>query len=64
MVFNLLVHFTSNPDRVFTRDDLIESIWNSRIVSDATVSGCIKNARKALGDSGDTQRHIKNQPSR
>jgi len=28
------------------------------VVSDATVSTCIKSARKALGDSGDTQRYI------
>lgn len=57
-VFDLLAHFTSYPGQVFSRDDLIEVVWHGRTVSDATVSTCIKNARKALGDSGDSQRYI------
>ena len=58
-VFDLMAHFASNPGRVLSRDDLVASIWRGRVVSDATVSTCIKNARKAIGDSGVTQRYIK-----
>ena len=54
-----MAHFAKNPGRVFSRDDLIAAVWHGRVVSDATVSTCIKSARKALGDSGDTQRYIK-----
>jgi len=57
-VFDLMTHFAKHPGQVFTRDDLIEVIWRGRVVSDATVSTCIKSARKALGDSGDSQRYI------
>ncbi|HSS62863.1 MAG TPA: winged helix-turn-helix domain-containing protein [Gammaproteobacteria bacterium] len=57
-VFDLIAHFARNPGRVFSRDDLIASVWRGRLVSDATVSTCVKSARKALGDSGDTQRYI------
>ena len=58
-VFDLIMHFAQNPDQIFNHDDLIESVWSGRIVSDATVAGCIKNARKILGDSGNTQTYIK-----
>lgn len=58
-VFDLVAHFARNPGRVFSRDDLVASVWQGRAVSDATVSTCIKNARKAVGDSGVKQRYIK-----
>jgi DNA-binding winged helix-turn-helix (wHTH) protein/tetratricopeptide (TPR) repeat protein len=58
-VFDLVVHFASNPGQVFSRDELIAVVWHGRMVSDATVSTCIKSARKALGDSGDSQHYIK-----
>ena len=57
-VFDLMVHFARNPGQVFSRDELIAAVWHGRVVSDATVSTCIKSARKALGDSGDAQRYI------
>ena len=57
-VFDLVIHFAKNPGKVCSRDDLIAAVWHGRVVSDATVSTCIKSARQALGDSGDTQRYI------
>ncbi|SFU77751.1 winged helix-turn-helix domain-containing protein [Halomonas korlensis] len=59
MVFDLLVHFALHPDRVFRRDELIDAVWAGRVVSDATVASCIKQARRALDDSGDAQTYIK-----
>lgn len=58
-VFDLLIHFVQKPGQVFSRDDLVSAVWNGRAVSDATVATCIKSARKALGDSGESQRYIK-----
>ncbi|TVT55350.1 MAG: hypothetical protein FHK82_08400 [Sedimenticola thiotaurini] len=58
LVFDLLIHFAQHPNTIFSRDDLIAAVWNGRIVSDATVSSCIKSARKALGDSGNRQIYI------
>ena len=55
MVFDLIAHFAAHPDQVFTREELMASIWKGRIVSDATVATCVKNARKALGDTGNHQ---------
>ncbi len=58
-VFNLLAHFARHPERVFSRDELVDAVWAGRVVSDATVSTCIKNARKALGDSGGSQLYVR-----
>ncbi len=59
IVFDLIVHFVHHPEQVFSREELIDAVWQGRLVSDTTVSTCIKSARKALDDSGDTQTYIK-----
>lgn len=59
LVFDMLRYLAENSGRLITRDDIIEHVWNGRIVSDATVSSCIKFARKALGDSGSTQKYLR-----
>lgn len=57
-VFDLLVYLIHNRDRVVTREELFETVWEGRPVSDATLSNHIKSARKALGDSGELQQTI------
>ncbi len=59
LVFDLICFLSQNPGRVIERSEIIEHIWDGRIVSDATVSSCIKSARKVLGDSGDHQIYIR-----
>lgn len=58
-VFDLLVFLIENRDRVVTKDDLIASVWQGRIVSEATLTSRINAARKAIGDSGSEQRLIR-----
>jgi DNA-binding winged helix-turn-helix (wHTH) protein/TolB-like protein len=57
-VFDLLVYLIRNRDRVVTREELFEKVWDGRPVSDATLSNHVKSARKALGDSGELQQTI------
>lgn len=57
-VFDLLVYLIRNRNRVLTREELFQAVWNGREVSDATLSNHVKNARKALGDSGELQQTI------
>lgn len=57
-VFDLLVYLIRNRDRVVTREELFETVWEGRPVSDATLSNHVKSARKALGDSGELQQTI------
>src|SRR5690606_1042592 len=58
-VFELLAYLADNPDRLITKDELIEKVWGGRIVSDAALASRIKSARKAIGDDGAQQRLIK-----
>ncbi len=58
-VFELLLFLASNHDRLVTRDQILEHVWNGRIVSDAALSSGIKAARGAIGDSGKSQKFIK-----
>ncbi|WP_170984933.1 winged helix-turn-helix domain-containing tetratricopeptide repeat protein [Roseomonas sp. AR75] len=54
-VFDLLVHLLRNRDRVVSKDELFDTIWQGRIVSEAALSSRINAARKAVGDDGDRQ---------
>lgn len=58
-VFDLLIFLVQNCDRVVSKDDLIESVWGGRVVSDSTLTSRINAARKALGDSGHDQKLIR-----
>lgn len=58
-VFNFLQFLIENKNRVVTREEIIEAIWHGRLVSDTTVSSCVKSARKILGDDGEHQKYIK-----
>jgi adenylate cyclase len=58
-VFDLLVYLIRNRDRVVSKDDLIASVWDGRIVSESTLTSRIYAARKALGDSGEDQKLIR-----
>lgn len=57
-VFDLLVHLIRHRDRVLTRDELFQAVWDGREVSDATLSNHVKSARRILGDDGERQRTI------
>lgn len=58
-VFDLLLYFISNRDRLVTRDEIIAAVWRGRIVSESTLASRIHAARAAIGDDGETQRFIK-----
>jgi TolB-like protein/Flp pilus assembly protein TadD len=61
-VFDLLDYLICNRERVVSKSDLIEAIWNGRIVSDTALTTRLNAARTALGDSGGEQRLIKTLP--
>ena len=58
-VFDLIVHLVRNHDRIVSKDELIETIWNGRIISEAALSSRINGARRALGDNGNDQVFIR-----
>jgi DNA-binding winged helix-turn-helix (wHTH) protein len=61
-VFDLLLHLIRHREHVVSRDELIESIWGGRIVSESALSTRINAVRSAIGDSGTEQRLVKTLP--
>lgn len=61
-VFDLIVCLVVRRDGVVSKDDLIKSVWNGRIVSESALATCINAARAALQDSGGEQRLIRTLP--
>lgn len=58
-VFSLLTYLIENRDRVVSKDELIEAVWQGRIVSDTTLNTRINAVRRSVGDDGKTQAIIR-----
>ena len=58
-VFNVLTYLIQHRDRTITRQELLEQLWHESFINEAVLSYCIMAARKAVSDSGRTQRIIK-----
>ena len=58
-VFDLLVYLLENRDHVVSKDNLINTVWQGRIVSESTLASHINAVRQAIGDSGQEQRLIR-----
>jgi TolB-like protein len=54
-VFSLLAYLIQNRNRVVTKDDLIDAVWQGRSISEAALSSRMSAARRAIGDNGDDQ---------
>ena len=58
-VFALLAYLVEHRERLVSRDEILEKVWDGRIVSDSAIASRVKSVRKALGDDGEAQRFIK-----
>lgn len=58
-VFDLLAYLVQNRGRVVSRDDLLEAVWQGRIVSESTLASHINAVRRAIGDTGSQQRLVR-----
>ncbi len=58
-VFALIALLVGNRERVISRDEIIEKVWDGRVVSDSAIDSRIKSVRQTLGDNGTAQRFIK-----
>lgn len=61
-VFDLLLYLLRHRDRVVGKDDLLQTVWGGRIVSDSALAARLNAARRALGDDGRAQRWIRTLP--
>src|SRR5207248_3866572 len=60
--FEVLRYLVENAGRLVAKDELIKAIWPNVIVSDESLTHCVSDVRRALGD-GD-QRLVKTVPRR
>lgn len=58
-VFALLAFLVEHRERLVSKEEILENVWDGRIVSDSALASRVKSARKALGDDGRAQRYIK-----
>lgn len=61
-VMQVLVAFAREPGRVLSRDDLIEIVWEGRIVGDASINRALSQLRAALAELGDESVQIETLP--
>jgi TolB-like protein len=58
-VFGLLALLVENRERLVSKEEIIEKVWDGRVISDAAVASRVKSVRQALGDTGKSQRYIR-----
>jgi DNA-binding winged helix-turn-helix (wHTH) protein len=45
LVFDLILFLLRHTGRVVSRDEIVEGVWQGRLVSETTIDGCIKSWR-------------------
>ncbi len=58
-VFALIALLVEHRERLVSREEILEKVWDGRIVSDSALTSRIKSARRVLGDDGASQRFIR-----
>ncbi len=52
--FELLRYLVENPDRMVTKEELLKAIWPNAVVTDESLTQCLREVRHAIGDSEQT----------
>ena len=63
-VFDLLAYLIKHKDRIVSKEELTDQLWDGRIISDSALNTCIRSVRRALGDDGGRQKFIRTFPKR
>ncbi len=63
-VFDLLALFVARAGDLIDRDEMLATVWDGRIVSEAAISSRISAVRRAIGDDGEAQGMLKTVPRR
>src|SRR5262245_11826057 len=56
--FTALRHFVDHPDRLVTKDELFTVVWGDTVVSEAALTSCIRDLRRALADGSHAPRYV------
>jgi DNA-binding winged helix-turn-helix (wHTH) protein len=58
-VFDVLVLLMRERDRVVTKEEILDTVWGDRSVSESALTSRIKALHQALGDDGKAQRLVR-----
>jgi DNA-binding winged helix-turn-helix (wHTH) protein len=58
-VFDVLCYLVQHSDRVVSKEELLDSVWGTRFVTESALTSRIKDARRAVGDDGRSQEIIR-----
>ncbi|MCG7530382.1 winged helix-turn-helix domain-containing protein [Psychrobium sp. MM17-31] len=61
-IYDLLLFFCQNTQRVISREELLSQIWPTTVVSDNTLNRLIASLRKLLGDNAKSPLYIQTVP--
>ena len=56
--FAVLRHLVEHPEHLITKDELLAAAWGDTVVSEAALTSCIRDLRRALDDSSRAPRYI------
>ncbi len=56
--FSLLCYLMDNAEKLVTKDEIFASVWPKVVVGDAALTVCIREIRKALGESSQNPHFI------
>lgn len=59
MEYKLLVYMLNNPDRVISKDEFFDKIWDTQYVGDVTLNVHIRHLREKIEDDPGNPRFIK-----
>ncbi len=51
--FDVLLYLVQNPNRLVTKEELLQAVWGSTFVEEGNLTQYISHVRRALGDSTD-----------
>jgi DNA-binding winged helix-turn-helix (wHTH) protein len=57
-IFAVLLYLIRHRDRVVSKTELLEHLWPAQCIGDGSLNACLMAVRKALRDTGQTQRYI------
>jgi class 3 adenylate cyclase/DNA-binding winged helix-turn-helix (wHTH) protein/predicted ATPase len=60
-VFEVLCYLIAHRDRVVSKQELCDQVWEGVAISDATLESCLRAVRITVGDSGQAQHIIQTQ---
>ena len=56
--FDVLLFLAQNPNRLVTKEELLQAVWGDTIVEEGNLTQYISHLRKALGDNSENSRLI------